>query len=263
MSTNALQWSSLKPEDLCQEIHRNLRRSCPQSAPAHLYSIIFKNKSTSSPTASSHPNHVAQTSRLGPNSQTHSRRRPSLSLSTRRPSLGKQRREIDGFLQSTNPSIHPHRPHYLLSRLPNLTLSPAPQQEFNARTATYVPGTPIPARVTVRPDRSFTFELRTPPTASLLLSAAGVAPKKNKLRGAGNTAGPHNRAGLAGAGKASGGNATNGNSGLGNVGSVSLKHVFEIARIKHEEQRLSGLGLKGLVKSVVAQAGSMGVVIVP
>ncbi|KAG9543771.1 hypothetical protein KCU77_g21699, partial [Aureobasidium melanogenum] len=36
-------------------------------------------------------------------------------------------------------------------------------KEFNARTANYVPGTPIPARVTVRPDRSFTFELRTPP----------------------------------------------------------------------------------------------------
>lgn len=39
--------------------------------------------------------------------------------------------------------------------------------------------------------------------------------------------------------------------------------MYEIARIKHEEERLSGLGLKGLVKSVVAQAGSMGVVVVP
>jgi len=43
---------------------------------------------------------------------------------------------------------------------------------------------------------------------------------------------------------------------------VSLKHVFEIARIKHEESRLSGLSLEGLVRSVVAQAGSMGVVVV-
>ncbi|GAB7347452.1 hypothetical protein MBLNU459_g4368t1 [Dothideomycetes sp. NU459] len=137
-------------------------------------------------------------------------------------------------------------------------------KEFNARTATYVPGTPIPARVTVRPDRSFSFELRTPPTASLLLGAAGVAAKKNKVRGAGNTAGPHGRAaGLAGAGKASGGTATNGNAGLGAVGSVSLKHVFEIARIKHAEPRLSGLSLKAVAKSVVAQAGSMGVIVVP
>lgn len=117
--------------------------------------------------------------------------------------------------------------------------------------------------MTVRPDRTFTFELRTPPTASLLLLAAGVTPKKNKLRGAGNTAGPHNRAGLAGAGKATGGQAAAGNGGLGTVGQVSLKHVFEIARIKQGEGRLQGLELRGLVRSVVAQAGSLGVVVVP
>ena len=136
-------------------------------------------------------------------------------------------------------------------------------QEFNARTANYNPGTPIPARVTVRPDRSFSFELRTPPTASLLLAAAGVTPKKNKLRGAGNTAGPKSMAGLAGAGKASGSNATAGNAGLGTVGTVTLKHVWEIAKIKQQESRLSGLSLESLAKSVVAQAGSMGVVVVP
>ncbi|KAI4801347.1 ribosomal protein L11 [Aureobasidium sp. EXF-8845] len=136
-------------------------------------------------------------------------------------------------------------------------------KEFNARTASYVPGTPIPARVTVRPDRSFTFSLRTPPTSSLLLSAAGVEPKKNKLRGAGNVAGPNSRAGAAGMGKASGGQLTAGNGGLGVVGTVSLKHVFEIARIKHSEERLGGLSLEGVARSVVAQAGSMGVVVVP
>jgi large subunit ribosomal protein L11 len=137
------------------------------------------------------------------------------------------------------------------------------KKEFNARTANYIPGTPIPARVTVRPDRSFTFSLRTPPTSSLLLSAAGVEPKKNKLRGAGNVAGPNSKAGLAGVGKASGGQLAAGNGGLGVVGTVSLKHVFEIARIKHGEERLGGLSLEGVARSVVAQAGSMGVVVVP
>lgn len=67
---------------------------------------------------------------------------------------------------------------------------------------------------------------------------------------------------MSGTGKASGGHAANGNAGLGVVGSVSLKHVYEIAKIKHSEQRLSGLTLKSVVKSVVAQAGSMGVVVV-
>ncbi|KAF2487194.1 ribosomal protein L11, N-terminal domain-containing protein [Neohortaea acidophila] len=137
-------------------------------------------------------------------------------------------------------------------------------KEFNARTANYITGTPIPARVTVRPDRSFTFEIRTPPTASLLLSAAGVAPIKNKLKGAGNTSGPNSKAGTEAKGKASfNAGAAPGNAGLGSVGTVSLKHVYEIARIKQSESRLSGISLEGMVKTVIAQAGSMGVVVVP
>ncbi|KAF2158050.1 ribosomal protein L11 [Myriangium duriaei CBS 260.36] len=176
-------------------------------------------------------------------------------------------------------------------------------KEFNARTAQYIPGTPIPALVTVRPDRSFTFEIRTPPTATLLLASAGVSPIKNKLRGAGNTAGPGTITRLIAAqvaaaskadaepaapvdaqegdeaaveesgdgraaytitatGKASG-KELNGNAKLGTVGTVSLKHVYEIAKIKAQEPRLAGLGLEKIAKSVVAQAGSMGVVVVP
>jgi large subunit ribosomal protein L11 len=135
-------------------------------------------------------------------------------------------------------------------------------QEFNARTAIYTVGTPIPARVTVRPDRSFTFDLRTPPTATLLFTAAGVKEKKNKIRGAGNVAGPKNiKDGATGKGVTKGNPA--GNSALGTVGTVSLKHVFEIAKIKQSEKRLSGLSLEALARSVVAQAGSIGVVVVP
>ncbi|KAK5117149.1 hypothetical protein LTR85_008917 [Meristemomyces frigidus] len=138
-------------------------------------------------------------------------------------------------------------------------------KEFNARTANYVPGTPIPARVTVRPDRSFNFELRTPPTASLLLAAAGVQPTKNKLKGAGNVAGPNSNAGLGGRGKMSTqtGPTSAGNSSIGTVGSVSLKHVWEIAKIKSSETRLAGIPFEGVVKSVIAQAGSIGIVVVP
>ena len=96
----------------------------------------------------------------------------------------------------------------------------------------------MPARVTVRPDRSFTFELRTPTTSWLLLQAAGVKEVKNRIRGAGNP-------------------------GTEIVGTVTLKHVFEIAKIKQTETRLSGLSLEGLCKSVIAQAKSMGVKVVP
>lgn len=111
-------------------------------------------------------------------------------------------------------------------------------KEFNARTAHMTPGIPIPARVTVRPDRSFHFELRTPTTSYLLLQAAGVKERKNKLRG-----------GMA-AGKES-------------IGEVSLKHVYDIAKVKQSELRLSGLSLEGLCKSVIAQARSCGITVVP
>jgi|SRR5450432_1698509 len=111
-------------------------------------------------------------------------------------------------------------------------------QEFNARTAHINPGVPVPARVTVRPDRTFHFELRTPTTSYLLLNAAGVQPQKNKLKGAVSP-------------------------GKDSVGQVSLKHVYEIAKIKQSELRLSGLSLEGITKSVIAQARSIGVTVVP
>lgn len=47
------------------------------------------------------------------------------------------------------------------------------------------------------------------------------------------------------------------------VGTVTLKHVYEIAKIKQSELRLSGLSLQGLCKSVIAQAKSIGVAVKP
>ena len=99
-----------------------------------------------------------------------------------------------------------------------------------------VPGIPIPARVTVRPDRSFHFEIRTPTTSYLLLKAANVELKKGKLKG---------------------------KSGSEIVGTISLKHVYEIAKIKQSELRLSGLTLEGLCKSVISSAKSVGVAVKP
>ncbi|KAH6718113.1 putative mitochondrial ribosomal protein L11 [Leptodontidium sp. 2 PMI_412] len=109
-------------------------------------------------------------------------------------------------------------------------------KEFNARTAHMTPGVPIPARVTVRPDRSFHFDIRTPTTTYLLLKAANVELQKGKLKG---------------------------KSGNEIIGSISLKHVYEIAKIKQSELRLSGLSLEGLCKSVISSAKSVGVEVKP
>lgn len=111
-------------------------------------------------------------------------------------------------------------------------------QEFNARTGHINPGTPLPVRVTVRPDRSFHFDVRTPQTSWLLLNAA-EAPmgKKGKRKGASKP-------------------------GHEVAGTVSLKHVYEIAKIKQSELRLSGLSLEGLCKSIIYQARSIGINVV-
>lgn len=50
---------------------------------------------------------------------------------------------------------------------------------------------------------------------------------------------------------------------MGSVGKISLKHVYEIAKIKQSETRLSGVSLEAMVKSVIAQAGSIGVIVEP
>lgn len=80
--------------------------------------------------------------------------------------------------------------------------------------------------------------MRTPQTSWLLLNAA-EAPigKKGKRKGATNP-------------------------GHEIAGTVSLKHVYEIAKIKQSELRLSGLSLEGLCRSIIYQARTIGINVV-
>ncbi|KAK1997497.1 ribosomal protein L11 [Colletotrichum falcatum] len=96
----------------------------------------------------------------------------------------------------------------------------------------------MPCRVTVRGDRSFHFDIRTPHTSWLLLNAAEAPIVKGKRKGASNP-------------------------GKETVGTVSLKHIYEIAKIKQTEMRLSGLSLESLCRSVITQAKSIGINVVP
>ena len=47
-------------------------------------------------------------------------------------------------------------------------------KSFNAKTKDMEQGTPIPVKITVFSDRSFTFEMKTPPASFFLKKAAGV-----------------------------------------------------------------------------------------
>lgn len=104
-------------------------------------------------------------------------------------------------------------------------------KEFNARTAQYNPGVPIPTVVTVNPDRSFSFEVKSPPTAWLILQAAGAE------KGWASAKEPK-------------------------VGTISLKHVYEIAKVKKTDARHANLELEGIVKSILGTAKSVGVDVV-
>lgn len=104
-------------------------------------------------------------------------------------------------------------------------------KEFNARTSAYAPGVPLPVLITIRPNRTFAFDIKTPSTAWLLMKAAGIE------KGSGEP-------------------------GKSLVGKISLKHVYEIAKIKSKDEKLKGLELESICKSVAGTAKTLGLDVV-
>jgi large subunit ribosomal protein L11 len=105
---------------------------------------------------------------------------------------------------------------------PRLTIS-------NARTAHLAPSVPTPTAITINPDRTFSFSIRTPPVSYLLKKAAGID------KGAGS----------------------------GKSGSVTLKHIYEIAKVKCQDEALGVLGEERVARAVVGSARSLGLEVVP
>ncbi len=100
-------------------------------------------------------------------------------------------------------------------------------KEYNARTSNR-PGEVLPAEITIYTDNSFTFVLKTPPTAVLLRKAAKVdkgsaEPNRNK------------------------------------VGKVTQAQIREIAEIKLKD--LNAIDLEGAMKQVEGTARNMGIVV--
>jgi len=105
-------------------------------------------------------------------------------------------------------------------------------KEFNARTAHLQPGVPTPTLITVQPDRTFTFIIKTPPTTHFLKKAAGIE------KGTGKP-------------------------GHEVTGTVSLKHVYEIAKIKKTDDHMKHLPLSSIASMVVGTAKTLGLQVVP
>jgi|Transcript_10841 large subunit ribosomal protein L11 len=103
-------------------------------------------------------------------------------------------------------------------------------KDFNARTADLKPDVPVRVKLTVFKDKSFDIELRTPPTTFFLKKAARIE-----------------------AGAREPGQAT--------VGVVSVKQVYEIARMKSNDPENKGVRLQDLSRAVAATAKSMGIAV--
>ena len=97
-------------------------------------------------------------------------------------------------------------------------------QQFNDRTKEYN-GTPIPVIVTVYNDRSFDFITKSPPAASMLKQAAGIA----KGSGVPN---------------------------LDKVGKVTMKQIEEICEKKMED--LNARDMEHATRMIMGTARSMG-----
>ena len=105
-------------------------------------------------------------------------------------------------------------------------------KEFNARTAHIEPGVPVPTLITVQPDRTFSFITKTPPASYFLRKAAGIE------KGTGKPGHEFN-------------------------GTVSLKHVYEIAKIKATDEHMKTLPLESIARMIIGSARSLGVQVVP
>jgi len=100
---------------------------------------------------------------------------------------------------------------------------------FNAQTQKMEKGVPIPVIITTYQDRSFTFEMKTPPVSYFLKKAA-------KLDSGSKTPGREP------------------------VGKVTKKQVREIAEQKMKD--LNAVDIDGAVKMIVGSARSMGLEVV-
>lgn len=102
-------------------------------------------------------------------------------------------------------------------------------KEFNARTAHIETGLLLPTRIDINPDRSFTFKTKTPTTSYFLKKCAGIE------KGTGRPEGP-------------------------TVGTITVKHVYEIAKIKAID--VDDRPLEALCRSIVASAKTLGIKVV-
>lgn len=104
-------------------------------------------------------------------------------------------------------------------------------KDFNARTAHYLEGVPLPCRIRVKSDRSYELIIHNPPSTFFLKQAAGI--QRGAMKAGQETA-----------------------------GKVTLKHIYEIAKIKQQDPPLQLKPLKEICELVIGSAHSCGIEVV-
>jgi large subunit ribosomal protein L11 len=99
-------------------------------------------------------------------------------------------------------------------------------KEFNAATQHLEPGLPIPVVISVYSDRSFTFQLKTPPASVLLKKAIGITSGSS-------------------------------NPNTKKVGKVSRQQLLDIAKMK--EPDLTAADEQAAINTIAGTARSMGI----
>lgn len=105
-------------------------------------------------------------------------------------------------------------------------------KDFNERTKDMKEGIPLPCRITVRADRSYELVIHTPPATFFLKQSAGLT-----------------RAAM--------------QTGSEVAGKVSLKHIYEIAKIKSQDPPMECVPLDVICKMMIGIARSCGIQVVP
>ncbi|VVB10176.1 unnamed protein product [Arabis nemorensis] len=104
-------------------------------------------------------------------------------------------------------------------------------KDFNARTQKYKPDTPIAVTITAYKDNSFDFTLKSPTVSWFIKKAAGI--DKGSTR-----------------------------PGHLTVTTLSVRHVYEIAKVKQTDPFCQYMPLESICKSIIGTAKSMGIKIV-
>ncbi|GFT57144.1 39S ribosomal protein L11, mitochondrial [Nephila pilipes] len=155
-------------------------------------------------------------------------------------------RQVKGYRKIIQKVIHPP---FIRTQIPAGKAMPGPPlgptlgqrninvalfcKEFNEKTKEIKEGIPLPSIINIKPDRTFELKFSNPPISYFVKQAAGC--ERGSI-----SPGPKDWA-----------------------GKISLKHVYEIAKIKSQDPIFDCVPLKEICQTIIDAARTVGVETVP